>query len=157
MVQLRRLAARDAGIVTALRVDACLHGGPGDSSLPDVGTGQERVSFTGDLLGVPGQKAHDEAGHGKVMRVAQQRRYQGGQRCPLLEPLVGDPLDGHQRAHARVRADAGAPVPRPHVLVTERSTCLPDARNVQLDSGHGAGVLRFAPAAGRADRRRRAG
>jgi hypothetical protein len=53
------VAAQDAGIIAALRVDPGLHDDPGRLKLPDVGTGQERVSLGGDLLSVPGQQAND--------------------------------------------------------------------------------------------------
>ena len=90
-----------------------------------------------------GEEADDEAGHGKVVRVAQQRRYQDGKRCSLLEPLVGDVLDRQQRAHARVRAHGRSAIPRPHVLIADEVPA-PDAGMLSWTPGRPA-AARMAP------------
>ena len=138
-------AAACRGIVAALDVDARFHDGPAELKLPHGGAGQERVGLIGDLLGMTGEEADDEAGHGKVVRVAQQCRYQGGKRCPLLEPLVGDLLDRQQRAHARVGPHGRSAIPRPHVLIADEVP-VSRVRDAQLDPRNASGSPR-SPAA----------
>ena len=106
------------GIVAALDVDAGFHDDLGELELPYGWAGQERVGLVGDLLGMTGEEADDEARHGKVVRVAQQRRYQNGKRCSCRSDWSAM-CSTASSALTHVGADGRSAIPRPHVRVAD--------------------------------------
>ena len=83
--------------------------------------------------GVADQEPGDQAGHGEVPAVAQQRRYQVPGREAGVEELVGEPLDGQEGAHARIGCGGPAAVPPPGLVIAD------------APAGSGAEQVQFEP------------